>query len=587
MFNVASAASGFAFDFGLSPIRYDVPGFDAARLADLIALQRRPEANAFEEIWTDLLVPQMLAQAPDVVGITITNRQQIVPGLMLASMLRRSGQFVVLGGAVYTKFAAQLQSRPEFFEAFADVVVVYEGETALEGILDARAAGEDLSEIPNLLYLDSGRVKATVTHVENVGLLPTPDFEGLPLSSYLTPVPVLPILTGKGCYFNRCKFCDIPYINHVSRKAYRIRPVEKIAEDVRTLSAWFDARHFVITDEALSPRLLMSLSDALRPESGSFNFTGYARLEDGFNEEACRKVAAMGMRKLFFGLESASQTTVDHMSKGINIAAVPRILRDCRAAALDFHIFSIVGFPEETEEVARQTFNFFMDNAEVIGSAGSSFDIHPFGLELRTPYFEEREAVGAVVPIAALERDFVIGLRPEEWRNVRGISPDRVAHLIDEDFLPALRRRYRDYHARRSPLFPSTEEYSVLYGEHYAGRAFPYRTSVPLEETARFSFHWNKSWPLFRTEAGDYRAVATNFEIPIDSRLFELITIPHERTWGECLTIDAGVRSPDVLRSVLDFLIEIGLIFVMLADEAPTAEVFYQPNITRNLGAAQ
>ena len=87
--------------------------------------------------------------------------------------------------------------------------------------------------MPNYLYLEKGVVKVTPSRTEDVPSLPTPDFDGLPLDRYLSPAPVLPILTGKGCYFNRCKFCDIPYINHISKKAYRVRSAGQVVEDVR------------------------------------------------------------------------------------------------------------------------------------------------------------------------------------------------------------------------------------------------------------------------------------------------------------------------------------------------------------------
>ena len=129
---------------------------------------------------------------------------------------------------------------------------------------------------------------------------------------------MLPILTGKGCYFNRCKFCDIPFINHISRKAYRVRAPETIAADVRTLAERFGARHFVITDEALSPRLLGRLAEALEPDAAAdYRFTGYARLEPGFTPDLCARLKTMGLAKVFFGLESGAQRMLDHMDKGV------------------------------------------------------------------------------------------------------------------------------------------------------------------------------------------------------------------------------------------------------------------------------
>ena len=95
------------------------------------------------------------------------------------------------------------------------------------------------------------------------------------------------------------------------------------------------------------------------------------------------------MRRCFFGLESGAQETLDHMDKGIRVAEVPGILRNCREAGIAFHLFSIVGFPEESESSARKTLKFFLDNRNVVDQPDNSFDIHRFGLDLRTRYFDE------------------------------------------------------------------------------------------------------------------------------------------------------------------------------------------------------
>ena len=80
-------------------------------------------------------------------------------------------------------------------------------------------------------------MRVTATRVEDVNALPTPDFEGLPLDRYLAPRLVLPILLGKGCYFNRCKFCEIPFINHVSTRSYRVRQADLVVKDVLELKS--------------------------------------------------------------------------------------------------------------------------------------------------------------------------------------------------------------------------------------------------------------------------------------------------------------------------------------------------------------
>ncbi len=563
-----SVATG-GVGYNISPIRFDVDGVDQQKLDDLIRVTADDRVNLWAHLWERDVYGRLEDPRPDLVGITITNRQQVVPGLILARRLRERGHFVVLGGTVYTKFVRELSQRPAFLEHFADAIVVYEGETALLELVHQVANGRDFSKVPNLLWLEGGRVRVGPTHLEDVDALPTPDFEGLPLERYLTPAPVLPILFGKGCYFNRCKFCDIPYINHLSKKAYRIRSPERVAGDVLELHRRFGCRHFELTDEALAPKLLEELADALEPHRDKqIRFVGYARLEPTFTPEFCRKMARMGMKKIFFGLESGAQETLDHMDKGIRVDDVPGILANCRDAGIRFHLFSIIGFPEETEESARKTYRFFEDHADLIDHPGNSFDIHPFGLELRTSYFTEAGGMGCEIPREVLDKDFVIGVGLN-WRNGRqGMAPADVDRLL-AGFHPGLRRRFRAHHAAPQHLWPAFEEFAVLYCDRYDEAEFPYRTSLPADSDPRpYRLRWNPAVLVVPPNGVEAIQVVSRFGcIQISPPVFSLLAEERYRPVRELLD-EFVAREPTgpteetraKVRETIDGLIEMSLL---------------------------
>ncbi len=478
----------------LHPIVYEVQGVAASRFRDLLQITGEPRLDPFHVYYAERVAPALAAQAPDAVGISLTNYQQWLPGLSLARLLKARGFFVVLGGALISKFVDALARLPDFFRVFADAVVAYEGETALLALLAELQGKRRFDKVPNLVFFDRHFVRTTATRVEDVNALPTPDFDGLPLARYLTPAPVFPILAGKGCYFNRCKFCEIPFINHVSAKPYRIRLPELIVEDVRSLARKHGAQHFVITDEALSPKLLLKLAEAFRPFAAEpRHFTGYARLEDGFSREVFDVIAEMGVRKLFFGMESASQAMIDHMDKGTRAASTATILRACRDAGIRFHLFSIIGFPEETETMARQTYQFLLDHRHVLDVPGNSFGIRRFHLELRTEYFAKREAFGIRVAEGALEPEFLVGLDPDQWHNTRGLRAAEVERLLRDELNPGLICTFKRLYGSRVQVWPHSEEHAVLYCSHYpASQAFPFQAALPeLEDGARVTIRVN------------------------------------------------------------------------------------------------
>jgi anaerobic magnesium-protoporphyrin IX monomethyl ester cyclase len=583
---LASAAAEQPIHYSLCPIQYDVEGVDEQKLADLIAATGDPHANLFESYWQSELLPAVEAECPDLVGISIVNRQQILPGLTLARRMRARGLFVVVGGTVFTKFVSRLQGLPEFFDHFADGVVAYEGETAILELVSQLVGGRDFAKVPNYLYRDGDRVRLGKTHVEDIDELPAPDFDGLPLGEYLAPAPVLPILVGKGCYFNECKFCDIPFINHVSKKPYRVRSPDKIAQDIVALNDRFGCRHFEITDEALPPRLLEKLADELAAHRHrDLSFTGYARLEPGFTPALCAKLADMGMRKLFFGLESGDQATLDHMRKGIRLENVQPVLSNCRDAGILFHVFSIIGFPEETEASARNTLRFFEDNVDVIDHPGNSFDLHPFGLELRTSYFADAGRLGVRIPEELLQKEFVIGVR-HGWSNTRGLSPQEVEQLVVR-YNDTLRHTYSRYHNCPTHLWPGFEEYAVLYADHYRTRDFPFRTALPEDGDVRpFVIGWNPSAAV--TQKDGWMRVASRWKtIEIEEPAYHMLHARRPRTlkqfFNECLEVnlvgsDKGAEAR--IRSAIDELIGARLLQLVIA-------AGYRPVAAEKVASAQ
>jgi anaerobic magnesium-protoporphyrin IX monomethyl ester cyclase len=490
---MVSAASGVV-DFNIAPIRYNVAGCDPASLTDLLRVTSDPACHLFEEYYEEALYPSLAQSAPLLVGVSLLNAQQLIPGLTLARRLRKRGHFVVIGGTYFAKFVMQLRSRPVFFETFCDALVAYEGETALVSLYsELKGDRRDFSSVPNLMFLDQrGTVRQGPTHLEDVNALPTPDFYGLPLYQYLSPEPVFPIMFGKGCYFNRCKFCDIPHINHISRKAYRVRDPQRVAGDLSTLSKRYGARFFEFTDETLAPRLLLDLAEILKEQYPDLEprFVGYARMEPSFTPETCQRLRAMGFRKIFFGLESGSQRMLDHMDKGYRIEDANEVLRNCREANIGFHLFSIVGFPEETEVDARETLDFFLRNKGTIDHPSNSFDVHPFTLDLRTEYSDRAAAFGIALPPTDPNRDFPVS--HQRWKNTRGIDSDRVEELIGE-FHAVLREHYSSTRRFPAHLWPSFEEYSVQYGDHYEAHPFNYRFTLDASSDQKYRLRWAPS----------------------------------------------------------------------------------------------
>lgn len=573
---ITAGAAPRAVTCSLEPIRYDVAGCDPRRLRDLLAAAEDPGANLFHDFWEEEVLPRLERERPLLAGVSLTNRQQLVPGLMLARRLKRRGHFVVLGGALLTKFADQLAAWPEFFEAFADGVVVFEGETALLELIGQLRGSRDFSRVPNFRYLERGAVRATPVRVEDLDALPTPSFEGLPLGRYLTPQPVLPVMLGKGCYHSACRFCDIPHINRVADRPRRPRRAERVARDLRAHELRHGARHFVFTDDALAPAALLELAEALGPDQGRYSFVGYARLDAAFSPDVCSHLAQMGVRKLFFGFESGSQATLDHMSKGTRVERAPAILRACHEAGLRFHLFSMVGLPEEDEAAARETLDFLAGQRDVLDHPGNSFDVHRFGLDVRAPYWARRGELGLQVAPGAGQGELIVSLGEAEWENRRGLTRQRTDELLEE-FQARLRLVYQRHHNGPRLPWPPYEEQSLFYCERYGDGPFPFATALPADEDQPFELRLNPA--CARWEAGPVAALASAAGvIEVPAPLAAALLAEGPRTLRQLVArcgfgSDQRARAGDLLRGLVWRLAGCGILQVFWPPAPPAAAV--------------
>ncbi len=490
--DLVSSAAERRVSYSIDVMHYEVEGVDETRLAHLIEVAKDPKANLFVEYWNVEILPAINAQRPVLVGISLTTRQQLLPGLMLAYKLKAAGHFVVLGGTLFTRFVDRLASLPEFFEYFADGVVSYEGETAMVELVDQLQGKRDFHKVPNFLFCEGKQVHHTRFHLEDVTNLPTPDFDGLPLDIYLTPTPVLPFLIGKGCYWDRCKFCASGHINRLSKKRYRIRPIHKVIEDILELASRHDCRHFMIADEAVPPKIFDQLADELIVSGRSnLRFTAYTRFETGFTSKLLEKIESVGVRRLLFGLESASQKTLDHMDKGIDMKNVLPVINRCNKAGIRFHVFSMLGFPEETDENANKTLKFFEDNDAIFSKPGNSYDIHPFELHLHSPYGFEKEELGLQIDPGLLSREFTVGIGTQ-WDNTRGLSRVEFDQKFQEFFEQMGEIRLEE--GTSGHLWPISEEWSLLYADIYNNRLFPFSLSPFVNGTPMTCrLRWNPS----------------------------------------------------------------------------------------------
>jgi len=332
-----------------------------------------------EQFFHELIEP-IEKDSPDLVGFSVLFSQQIHFTLLLAKLLKKPSNRVVLGGATFSVMPEPRRllgdSMPIFLDSrprdaapasFVDCLVLGEGEWGLHGLTSDR--DPDLSRVPGLVYRRDGQVLGNPgRRTDDLNELPLPDFGDLPLGEYHSPVPVLPYLSSRGCFWNRCAFCT----HSKTYFSYREESPEKTVESLAALKDRWGVRCFGLVDEMIHPGRFRRLSRRLLEREPDIFYSAYAKPAGGFAPGLLETMARSGLKVMMWGVESASQRVLDLMRKGVRKERMEKTLRDSHAAGIRNLVFLLFGFPTESREEWEQTVEFVATHRECIDAVSKS-----------------------------------------------------------------------------------------------------------------------------------------------------------------------------------------------------------------------
>jgi len=166
--------------------------------------------------------------------------------------------------------------------------------------------------------------------------------------------PFFYIMSGRDCWWGRCKFCAWPRLY----PEHRIRSPENVLNEIGMLIEKYSVKE--IFDDSGT----LMVGDWLRTLCRGLIKRGYnnkirysCNMRFGaLSQEDYYLMKKAGFRLLKFGLESANQFTLDKLEKGIKVNDIIKGCEMAKKAGLLVHLTMIVGYPWETKEDALKTF---------------------------------------------------------------------------------------------------------------------------------------------------------------------------------------------------------------------------------------
>ncbi len=331
------------------------------------------------ETFFESLIRPVLANKPDLIGLSVLYQHQVVFAALLAKLIKKqSNAKIVVGGALVsvmaepeklftTPFTPAKTNSPEIFlKEFWDYLIPGEGELGLCHLCQAEN-GADLASVPNLIYFSDNELQINPPGMVEIETLPYPDFSHFKLDKYLTPEPVLPLMTSRGCPWGKCTFCT----HHHSYLRYRTRSIEICVEEIKFLQKQYGCNSFYYYDEMIPPQRFKKLAGLILDEGLEIDYGAYAKPVKDFTTDLCDLIQRSGCRVLQWGVEAASQRILELMSKGTDIREVEKVLAHSAKAGMYNLVFFLFGFPSETREELQQTLTFIDRNRENIHALSS------------------------------------------------------------------------------------------------------------------------------------------------------------------------------------------------------------------------
>jgi anaerobic magnesium-protoporphyrin IX monomethyl ester cyclase len=272
----------------------------------------------------------------------------------LARSLRNDCDLLVVGGPLPTL------DPTDYLDLF-DVAVIGEGEETMVELSEKASNNEPYAAVKGIAYKRDGEVKFSEPRgfVENLDELPFPSRELFDNDAYKgyyrrrSSYSISPMITSRGCPFS-CDFCSRP----VFGQSFRTRSATNIVDEVETIvNLSYDRVWFADDCFTLNRTSLMEACNELVKRRLNVGWECLSRV-DTMDREIAQQMKRAGCVRVFFGIESGSNSILRIMRKQITVEQARRAVYDAKAAGLQVGAFFIIGYPGENDNSVLDTVRF-------------------------------------------------------------------------------------------------------------------------------------------------------------------------------------------------------------------------------------
>ena len=190
--------------------------------------------------------------------------------------------------------------------------------------------------------------------ISDLNTLPSPDyrpyfkelvqeFPGQPFN------PILPIEFSRGCWWNRCTFCNL----NLQWQGYRQKTAERMVNEVEQLMKVHGCLDFTFCDNALPPKETDRFFAATQKWQEDVSF--FAEIRNIKDPRKLQAYSQGGLTGVQVGIEALSNSLLVRMDKGTTVMENLAVMKHCTENGITLDGNLIVDYPGSSAEEAEET----------------------------------------------------------------------------------------------------------------------------------------------------------------------------------------------------------------------------------------
>ncbi len=298
---------------------------------------------------------------PDIIGISMFT-PIAVRGYDAIKLLREEigNDIIIFTGGPHPTYMYD-----ESLDVGADVVVRGEGEyTTLELVNIVEKHGLDydrLKHVKGIAFRDkSGTTIVTPNRpfIMDLDELPWPARHLLPMDKYTLfgkPIKIAHVMASRGCPYG-CIYCITSYF---WGRRLRFRSAQNVVDEIEFLRDKYKVNHIAFTDDefTVNRKFLQEFLSEIKKRGLDISYSCGSRV-DHVDKKILTQLKDSGCTALYFGVESASQETIDKIGKKIRIEQAIRVFNWKKEVGIFTTASFILGFPWESTDDMKRTVEF-------------------------------------------------------------------------------------------------------------------------------------------------------------------------------------------------------------------------------------